>query len=59
MSDCLLIIVISFFTVLLSEGFSWILIYRTEKFKRLQAEVEKQSKKRIYMLYLVLFPIII
>ena len=33
------------FTALLSEGFSWLLIYRTEKYKRLQSEVEKQTKK--------------
>ncbi len=45
LGDTLLIIFISTFTVLLSEGLSWILIYRTEKYKKLQAEVEKQSKK--------------
>ena len=44
-SDSVLIIFISMFTALLSEGFSWLLIYRTEKYKRLQSEVEKQTKK--------------
>jgi hypothetical protein len=46
LSDSVLIIFISMFTALLSEGLSWLLIYRTEKFKRLQSEVERQSKKR-------------
>ena len=46
LSDSLLIVFISIFTALLSEGFSWLLIYRTDKYKRLQSEVEKQSKKR-------------
>ena len=46
LSDSLLIIFISVFTALLSEGLSWLLIYRTEKYKKLQSEVEKQSKKR-------------
>ncbi|CAF1140826.1 unnamed protein product [Brachionus calyciflorus] len=45
LSDSILIIFIAVFTALLSEGLSWLLIYRTEKYKRLQAEVEKQSKK--------------
>jgi hypothetical protein len=45
LSDSLLIIFISLFTALLSEGLSWLLIYRTDKYKRLQSEVEKQSKK--------------
>lgn len=27
-------------------GITWVLVYRTEKYKRLKAEVEKQSKKR-------------
>lgn len=45
LSDSLLIIFISVFTALLSEGLSWLLIYRTEKYKKLQSEVEKQSKK--------------
>jgi hypothetical protein len=49
LGDSLLIIFISFATALLSEGFSWLLIYRTEKFQRLQAEVEKQSKKRKFL----------
>lgn len=45
LSDSLLILFISIFTALLSEGLSWFLIYRTEKYKRLQIEVEKQTKK--------------
>ena len=61
LSDSLLIIFISLFTALLSEGLSWLLIYRTEKYKKLQSEVEKQSKKRnpfknkIYELILIKF----
>lgn len=45
LSDSILIIMISLFTAALSEGLSYIMIYRTENFKRLQAEVDKQSKK--------------
>lgn len=30
----------------LCSGITWVLVYRTEKYKRLKAEVEKQSKKR-------------
>jgi len=29
-----------------STGITWVLVYRTDKYKRLKAEVEKQSKKR-------------
>lgn len=43
--DCLLIILISMSTALLGEGFTWIMVYRTEKYQRLKAEIEKQSKK--------------
>ncbi len=27
-------------------GLTWVLVYRTEKYQKLKAEVEKQSKKR-------------
>lgn len=30
-------------------GITWVLVYRTEKYKRLKAEVEKQSKKRKWL----------
>ncbi len=53
LSDSLLIIFISVFTALLSEALSWLLIYRTEKYKWLQAEVEKQSKKCIIEFFLL------
>jgi len=43
--DTLLIVFISFFTAFLGEGLTWLLIYRTEKYKRLKTEVDKQSKK--------------
>jgi len=36
---------ISISTALLGEGFTWLMVYRTEKYKRLKAEIEKQSKK--------------
>lgn len=29
-------------------GITWVLVYRTDKYKRLKAEVEKQSKKCEY-----------
>lgn len=34
------------YNLILSTGITWVLVYRTEKYKRLKAEVEKQSKKR-------------
>uniref|UniRef100_A0A8C0BB14 Uncharacterized protein n=1 Tax=Buteo japonicus TaxID=224669 RepID=A0A8C0BB14_9AVES len=33
-----------YFIVFVS-GITWVLVYRTDKYKRLKAEVEKQSKK--------------
>nr|AGC52716.1 transmembrane and coiled-coil domain-containing protein 1 [Spirometra erinaceieuropaei] len=43
--DTLLIVFISFFTAFLGEGLSWLLVYRTEEYKKLQAEVDKQTKR--------------
>lgn len=43
--DSLLIILISVSTALLGEGLTWLLVYRTERYQRLKAEIEKQSKK--------------
>ncbi|XP_059149230.1 calcium load-activated calcium channel-like [Physella acuta] len=45
LSDCILIVFISVCTAFLGEGLTWIMVYRTEKYKKLKAEVEKQSKK--------------
>ena len=47
-ADALLIVFISVCTALLAEGITWVLVYRTDKYKRLKAEVEKQSKKCKY-----------
>eukprot|EP00118_Oscarella_pearsei_P026408 m.309858 g.309858 ORF g.309858 m.309858 type:complete len:185 (+) comp48326_c0_seq1:19-573(+) len=44
-ADALLIIVISVLTALLSEGITWVLVYRTDQYKRLKASIEKQSKR--------------
>uniref|UniRef100_A0A6B0V2C6 Calcium load-activated calcium channel n=1 Tax=Ixodes ricinus TaxID=34613 RepID=A0A6B0V2C6_IXORI len=44
-ADTLLILIISIFTALLSEGLTWLMVYRTEKYQKLKAEVEKQSKR--------------
>lgn len=33
------------FMCLYISGITWVLVYRTDKYKRLKAEVEKQSKK--------------
>ena len=41
-SDTLLIVGISVFTALLGEGFTWLLVYRTEKYTRLKTDLEKQ-----------------
>lgn len=45
LSDTLLIVFISTTTALASEGLTWLFVYRTEKYKKLKNEVEKQSKK--------------
>ncbi|KAK2179752.1 hypothetical protein NP493_474g03022 [Ridgeia piscesae] len=44
-ADTLLILFISVATAVFGEGLTWLLVYRTEKYKKLKAEVEKQSKK--------------
>ena len=44
-ADTLLIVFISMCTALLAKGIMWVLVYRTDKYKRLKVEVEKQSKK--------------
>ncbi|CAH1995061.1 unnamed protein product [Acanthoscelides obtectus] len=44
-ADTLLIVFISICTALLGEGLTWLMVYRTEKYRRLKTEVEKQSKK--------------
>jgi len=43
--DSILIVFISISTALLGEGFTWLMVYRTEKYKRLKSEIEKQSKR--------------
>ncbi|KAJ7375476.1 Calcium load-activated calcium channel [Desmophyllum pertusum] len=45
LADTVLILFISVATALLSEGITYLLVYRTDKFKKLTAEVEKDSKK--------------
>lgn len=44
-SDSILIICISIFTACLGELVTWALVYRTENYKKLKIEIEKQSKK--------------
>lgn len=45
LSDSLLIVGISLFTAFLGEGVTYFLVYRTEQYKRLKNEIEKQTKK--------------
>ena len=40
-----MIVGISVFTALLGEGFTWLLVYRTEKYTRLKQDLEKQAKQ--------------
>lgn len=44
-ADTILIVFISICTALLGEGLTWLMVYRTEKYQKLKAEIEKQSKK--------------
>ena len=50
-SDTLLIVGISVFTALLGEGFTWLLVYRTEKYTRLKQDLEKQAS--VYIAYII------
>lgn len=34
-------------------GLTWLMVYRTEKYQKLKAEVEKQSKKREFTRFLL------
>lgn len=36
-------------------GLTWLMVYRTEKYQKLKAEVEKQSKKREFFLRYALY----
>jgi hypothetical protein len=43
--DALFIIGISLFTAFLGEGVTYLLVYRTETYKKLKMEIDKQIKK--------------
>lgn len=44
-ADTIFIVLISVCTALFGEGLTWLLVYRTEKYQRLKADVERQCKK--------------
>lgn len=44
-NDAVLIIFIALFTALLGEGLTWILVYRSEEYKRLKFSMERKTKK--------------
>ena len=46
-ADTLLILGISVCTALLGEGFTWLLVYRTEKYQKLKLEAEKQVRDSV------------
>lgn len=45
LADTLLIVTVSLCTALLGEALTWLLVYRSEKYRKLKAEVERQSKR--------------
>ncbi|VUZ47974.1 unnamed protein product [Hymenolepis diminuta] len=45
LEDTLSIIFVAVFTAVLGEGITWLLVYRTDKYKRLTSEVDKHTKK--------------
>ncbi|CAL2031423.1 hypothetical protein CAEBREN_20842 [Caenorhabditis brenneri] len=45
LSDCLLIIAIAFGTALAGEGITWLLVYRSDHYKRLKSEMDRKTKK--------------
>jgi len=44
-ADSLLIVFISICTALLGEGLTYLLVYKSDKYKKLKSEIERQSKK--------------
>ncbi|XP_076053834.1 calcium load-activated calcium channel [Oratosquilla oratoria] len=44
-ADTLFIVFISICTAFFGEGLTWLLVYRTEKYQKLKAEVERQCKR--------------
>ncbi|GAU98265.1 hypothetical protein RvY_09436 [Ramazzottius varieornatus] len=44
-ADSVLIMVVSFIASVIGEGLTWLLVYRTEKYKKLKAEIDRQVKK--------------
>lgn len=44
-SDCLLIIFIATCTALVGEALTYVLVYRSEQYKRLKNEMERKTKK--------------
>lgn len=43
--DAIFIVGISLFTAFFGEGVTYLLVYRTETYKKLKLEIEKQTKK--------------
>lgn len=44
-ADCLLIIFIATFTALFGELLTYLLVYRSDQYKRLKNEMERKTKK--------------
>merc|ERR1712061_841940 len=44
-ADAILILLISICTAFLGEGLTWLLVYRTEKYRFLKQDIERQTKK--------------
>lgn len=44
-SDCLLIIFIATCTAVIGEALTYVLVYRSEHYKRLKNEMERKTKK--------------
>merc|ERR1712088_996668 len=45
-ADAILILMISICTAFLGEGLTWLLVYRTEKYRFLKQDIERQTKKK-------------
>ncbi|PAA63513.1 hypothetical protein BOX15_Mlig007528g1, partial [Macrostomum lignano] len=45
LESTLVILFVAVFTAFLGEGLTWLLVYRTEKYKKLRDEVDKQSRR--------------
>jgi hypothetical protein len=60
-ADALLIVFIAFCTALFGEGLTYLLVYRSEHYKKLKAEIERKTKKctRVLLIRLYIYAFVV